>query len=76
MQEGDEITREYNQMRQILAELIEKTRSFTFDLSNPVLYELGLETALEEWLSGEIEAKLLSGINAFRNFRNRAPYRD
>lgn len=56
-QRDDEIIQEYKQMRQILAELIEKTRSFTFDLSNPVLYELGLETALEEWLSTEIEAK-------------------
>jgi PAS domain S-box-containing protein len=56
-QKDDEIIAEYKQMRQIVAGLIEKTRSFTFDLSNPVLYELGLETAMEEWLSSEIETK-------------------
>lgn len=45
------------QIRQILAQLIEKTRSFTFDLSDPILYELGIETALDDWLTTEIEAK-------------------
>jgi len=47
----------FNQMRGILAELIEKARSFTFDLSYPVLNELGLETAIDEWVKTEIEEK-------------------
>ncbi|MCX5705837.1 MAG: ATP-binding protein, partial [Candidatus Omnitrophica bacterium] len=47
----------YSQMRTILNELIEKARTFIFDLSYPTLYELGLEPAIEEWLQTEIEDK-------------------
>jgi len=52
-----ELINSFYQMRTILAELIEKARSFTFDLSYPILYELGLEPAIEEWLRTEIEEK-------------------
>jgi PAS domain S-box-containing protein len=51
------LTEAYRQMRTILAELIEKSRTFTFDLSYPILYELGLESAIEEWLRTEIKDK-------------------
>ena len=51
------LTDSFGQMRSILAELIEKARSYTFDLSYPILYELGLEAAIEEWLRTEIRDK-------------------
>ena len=47
----------FEQMRKMLAGLIEKSRTFTFDLSNPILYELGLKSAIEEWLRTEITEK-------------------
>jgi PAS domain S-box-containing protein len=56
-QKDEENIKSCKQIRQILAQLIDRTRTFTFDLSNPVLYELGLETALDEWLTTEVEAK-------------------
>lgn len=40
-----------------IEEVIESVRSFTFELSNPVLTELGLEAALERHLTGEILGK-------------------
>jgi signal transduction histidine kinase len=40
-----------------LGRVIQDTRTLTFDLSNPVLYELGFETAVAEWLTNEIQAK-------------------
>ncbi|MCX5844621.1 MAG: PAS domain S-box protein, partial [Deltaproteobacteria bacterium] len=36
---------------------IEDAHSLIFELSNPVLYELGLEAAVEQWLTEEIEEK-------------------
>jgi signal transduction histidine kinase len=56
-QKTDENIESCKQIRQILAQLIDRTRTFTFDLSHPVLYELGLETALDEWLTTEVEEK-------------------
>ncbi len=38
-----------DELRQLLAETIKSTRSLTFELSPPVLYELGFEAAME-WL--------------------------
>lgn len=47
-QEGTEDVRaELAPVRELIAEAIEATRSLTFELSSPVLYELGLEAALE-----------------------------
>jgi len=40
-----------------LGQAIDSTRSLTFDLSSPVLYELGLETAVADWLKEQIEQK-------------------
>jgi len=51
------LTEAHRQMRTMLGELIEKSRTFTFDLSYPILYELGLEPAIEEWLRTEIKGK-------------------
>ena len=52
-----ELTEAYREMRKVLGGLIEKARTFTFDLSEPVLYELGFEQAIEEYLHIEIEEK-------------------
>jgi len=41
----------------MLDQVIEETQTLTYDLGSPTLYELGLESAIEEWLSEEIEQK-------------------
>jgi signal transduction histidine kinase len=46
-----------NEMQETIRELIKTSRAFTFDLSSPVLYELGLEAAIEEWLATNIRQK-------------------
>jgi len=43
-----------DKIRELLDYVIQKTRSLTFDLSPPVLYELGLEAALE-WLAEQFQ---------------------
>jgi signal transduction histidine kinase len=52
----------FKQMRTMLVELIEISRAFTYDLSSPILYELGLEIAIEEWLQTEIKDKHKIGV--------------
>jgi PAS domain S-box-containing protein len=47
----------YQQMRTILQKLINDIRHLTFDLTNPVLHELGLEKAIEQYLLSEIKKK-------------------
>ncbi|MDI6741070.1 MAG: sensor histidine kinase, partial [Candidatus Edwardsbacteria bacterium] len=44
------------ELRLLLDEAIEDTRSLTFEISPPVLYELGLEAAIQ-WLAEECEKK-------------------
>ncbi len=46
----DEIYEDINQ-------IIQDTRSLTFDLGSPTLYELGLEAAIREWLNEEVQQK-------------------
>jgi PAS domain S-box-containing protein len=46
-----------NEMQKTIREPIKITRAFTFDLSSPILYELGLEAAIEEWLATNIRKK-------------------
>jgi signal transduction histidine kinase len=41
----------------IIAEIIEDTRCLTFELSNPVLYEIGLEQTVNNWMKTEIGDK-------------------
>jgi len=38
-----------------LDRIIQNTRTLTFDLSSPILYELGFEAAVSEWLEEQIE---------------------
>lgn len=45
-----ESVRDIKQIRETLEEIIEKTRSLTFDLSSPNLYKFGLELAVKEML--------------------------
>lgn len=40
-----------------LEQIIRDTRTLTFDLSYPILYELGIEAAVAEWLVDEIQEK-------------------
>ncbi|MCJ7729166.1 MAG: PAS domain S-box protein, partial [Sedimentisphaerales bacterium] len=40
-----------------LEKAIQDTKSLTFDLSNPILYELGFEAAVAEWLDGQVRDK-------------------
>jgi PAS domain S-box-containing protein len=51
------LTESCNQMQKTIRELIIMTRAFTFNLSSPVLYELGLAEAVEEWLATNIREK-------------------
>ncbi|MHC1743493.1 MAG: PAS domain-containing protein [Syntrophobacteraceae bacterium] len=41
-------------LHELLAQIIQETRSMTYRISSPILYELGLEAALE-WLAEESE---------------------
>jgi len=41
----------------MLDRTIEETQTLTYDLGSPTLYELGLEAAIDEWLTEEIEEK-------------------
>jgi PAS domain S-box-containing protein len=49
----DTIKKAVAQLREILTFTIDETRALTFDLSPPILYELGLEAALE-WLAERV----------------------
>ncbi len=40
-----------------LGQVIQDTRSLTFDLSSPILYELGFEAAVADWLDEQIREK-------------------
>jgi PAS domain S-box-containing protein len=45
-----------NEIRQLIAQTIRYTRSLSFELSPPILYELGFEAAVE-WLGEQIQEK-------------------
>ncbi len=45
---------QFDDLRQLLDQALEDTRSVTFELSPPILHELGLEAALE-WLADQVE---------------------
>jgi PAS domain S-box-containing protein len=66
-----ELIKPLDQIYEDINQIIEDTRSLTFDLGSPTLYELGLEAAIREWLTEEVQQKY--GINT--EFENRAqPY--
>ncbi len=41
----------------LISSAIEEVRSLTFELSNPILYEVGLEAAVETWMNDHINKK-------------------
>lgn len=43
-----------DEVRQLFRQIIQDTKSLTFKISSPILYELGLEAALE-WLTEELQ---------------------
>jgi signal transduction histidine kinase len=51
-----ETTRQVDETRDLISAAIQETRSLTFELSLPVLYEIGLTPALE-WLSEQFRRK-------------------
>jgi PAS domain S-box-containing protein len=51
-----EATRQVDETRDLISAAIQETRSLTFELSLPVLYEIGLTPALE-WLSEQFRRK-------------------
>lgn len=51
-----ELTASIDQVCDLIEQMIQEIRTLTFDLSPPILYELGLESALE-WLTEEIQDK-------------------
>jgi len=52
-----DLSKSLDKIRSVASDLIETSRSFTFDLSYPVLYELGLEAAIEQWLTSKMAGK-------------------
>jgi len=46
-----------NEVCESLDHTIQDIRSLTFDLSSPILHELGFEVAVAEWLSEQVEQK-------------------
>ncbi len=54
---GAKIKKDLDEVCSSLGQTIANTRSLTFDLSSPVLYELGFESAVAEWLTERIEKK-------------------
>ena len=54
---SDELTQTLGEICDCLDQVIQDTRTLTFDLSYPILYELGFEAAVAEWLNEQIQEK-------------------
>lgn len=52
-----DIARTLGEVCNSLDEIIQGTTSLTFDVSSPILYELGFETAVAEWLTERMQEK-------------------
>jgi PAS domain S-box-containing protein len=48
---------EIEQISSCIEKVIQETRTLTFELSNPILYELGFEAATAEWLDEQVHIK-------------------
>jgi len=46
-----------DEISKYIGQVIEETRTLTFDLSSPILYELGFEAAVAEWLTDQIQER-------------------
>jgi PAS domain S-box-containing protein len=54
---GEKLDKALDDVCNSLGQTIQDTRTLTFDLGNPVLYELGFETAVSHWLIEQIQNK-------------------
>jgi len=54
---SDELNEPLKDISNCLGQIIDDTRALTFDLSYPILYELGFEAAVAEWLTDQIQEK-------------------
>jgi len=52
---SDEVRPAFEKIGTWLEQAMEQARDLTFDLSTPMLYELGLSKAIDEWLTEKIE---------------------
>lgn len=52
--ESEPLVAGLNEIRQLFKQIIQDTKSLTFKISSPILYELGLEAAVE-WLTEELQ---------------------
>ena len=59
----------FKQIRTTLTDLINKSRTVTFDFGFPTLYELGLCSAIEEWLQSEVKEKYDLQFTFFNNLK-------
>jgi PAS domain S-box-containing protein len=55
--DSDEFNESLKDISNCLGQVIDDTRALTFDLSYPILYELGFEAAVAEWLNDLIQVK-------------------
>jgi PAS domain S-box-containing protein len=55
--DSDEFNEPLKDISNCLGRVIDDTRALTFDLSYPILYELGFEAAVAEWLTDQIQEK-------------------
>ena len=53
---GDKEAKSLSEVRELLDQMIQDTRSLTFELSLPVLYELGFEAAVE-WFARQVRSQ-------------------
>ena len=54
---GSKLDKALDDVCNSIGQTIQDTRTLTFDLSSPVLYELGFEMAVSEWLTEQIQKK-------------------
>jgi PAS domain S-box-containing protein len=52
-----ELAKPLDEIYRHLDRIVQDTRSLTFNLSSPTLYELGLEAAIREWIYDEVQQK-------------------
>jgi signal transduction histidine kinase len=52
-----DLAKALNEATKEIEQLIQEVRSLTFELSSPILYELGFETAVADWLNERIRKK-------------------
>jgi len=55
--ESDSVGKTLDEICGVIDQVIQETRSLTFDLCSPILYEMGFEAATAEWLTEHVEKK-------------------